>query len=126
MSNAIERVIETYIQAWSEREPLRREKLIEACFAADGRFVTRHRVVHGRAALAADMARFHTDTRWRSLRRLSVIDVGHTTFRFRGVVEFHDGTMAESSDAGEVDAQGKISLLITFDGPLAHLTESAS
>jgi hypothetical protein len=34
--------------------------------------------------------------------------------------------MAESSDAGEVDAQGKISLLITFDGPLAHLTESAS
>ena len=125
MSNAIEQVVETYIQAWGERDPQRRERLIEACFAADGRFVTRRRVVHGRVALAADMARFHTDTRWRAIRRLSVIDVGSTTFRFRGVVEFHDETLAESSDSGEVDAHGKISLLITFDGPLADLVERA-
>ena len=117
--NAIERVVDTYIRAARERDPAQREQLLEECFAVDGRFVTRHRVIVGRAALAADMARFHAHFRWRSIRLLSAVDTGSTTFRFRGAVEFEDGRLAESSDVGEVNAEGKISLLITFDGPLA-------
>ena len=123
MANAIERAVETYIRAWGERDASLREQLLEACFAADGRLVTRRRVIRGRAALAAEMARFHGATRWRSIRRTSAIDIGETTFRFRGVVELEDGTLAEASDAGEVDAEGKISLLVTFDGPLADASE---
>jgi hypothetical protein len=121
MPNAIERVVETYIRAWSERDATLREQLLEACFAVDGRFVTRRRVLRGRAALAADMARFHAEVPWRRIRRLSEIDSGDSTFRVRGVVDFNDGTSVESCDVGEVDASGKISLLLTFDGPLAPL-----
>jgi hypothetical protein len=51
MSNAIEAAVDTYIRAWSERDPALREKLLEACFAADGRLVTRWRVIRGRDAL---------------------------------------------------------------------------
>lgn len=125
MPSTIEVAAETYIRAWGERDPALREQLLEACFAADGRFVTRRRVVRGRAALAAEMARFHAASHWRNIRRLSAIDTGETTFRFRGVVEFDDGTSAESFDTGEVDAAGKIALLITFDGPLADANETA-
>ncbi|HTV20534.1 MAG TPA: hypothetical protein VMG12_17745, partial [Polyangiaceae bacterium] len=112
---------ETYIAAFIERDPVRREQLLNECFAVDGRLVTRHRVIQGRAALAADIARFHRDFRWRSVHRLSPIDVGSRTFRYRGVVEFEDGTTAEAFDAGEVNADGKISLVLTFDGPLASI-----
>lgn len=121
MANAIEGVVETYIQAWRERDPVLRERLLDACFASEGRFVTRRRVLRGRAALAAEMARFHAATGWHSIHLTSVIDTGETTFRFRGVVELDSGVVAEASDAGEVDAEGKISLLITFDGPLAEV-----
>jgi hypothetical protein len=34
------------------------------------------------------------------------------------VVERRDGTSLEFFDAGEIDADGRISLLLTFDGPL--------
>jgi hypothetical protein len=125
MANAIEAVAHTYIRAWSERDPALRERLLEECFAADGRFVTRRRVIRGRAALAAEMERFHARAQWRSIRRLSVIDTGDTTFRWRGAVEFHDGTIAEAFDAGEIDADGKIVLLLTFDGPLADADHAA-
>lgn len=121
MPNAIEAAVETYVRAWNERDAVLREKLIDASFAADGRLVTRWRVIRGRAALAADMARFHANFQVRTVRRLSPIDTGQSTFRLRGLVEFHDGTSAESFDAGEVDTDGKIALLLTFDGPLASL-----
>lgn len=126
MANGIEAAIETYIQAWRERDAEQREKLLEACFAADGRFITRRRAIRGRVALAAEMARFHSaNTHWRDIRRLSAIDTGETTFRYRGAVDFDDGTSAEAFDAGEVDAEGKIVLLLTFDGPLAGPNQAA-
>jgi hypothetical protein len=126
MPNALEEVARTYIRAWGERDPALRERLVEACFAADGRLVTRHRVIRGRAALIAEMAAFHARAQWRGIRLLSVIDTGATTFRLRGLVEFHDGTSAEAFDAGEVDAAGKIALVLTFDGPLADANEQTA
>jgi hypothetical protein len=53
------------------------------------------------------------------IRLLSVIDHGKTSFRFRGVADLHDGTTGENFDAGEIDADGRISLILTFAGPLA-------
>ena len=41
MPNLAETAVRTYIRAWSERDPAVRAALIEECFAADGRFVTR-------------------------------------------------------------------------------------
>jgi hypothetical protein len=39
--------VELYIEASGERDPEKRRLLVEACFAATGRFVTRSRVFVG-------------------------------------------------------------------------------
>jgi hypothetical protein len=41
MATLVELAVDTYIRAWRERDPVVRATLLEACFAADGRFVTR-------------------------------------------------------------------------------------
>jgi hypothetical protein len=119
MPSAVEIAVETYIRAWSERDRATRASMIEACFAADGRIVTRSREIRGPAALAEEIARLHEDPQFLRIKVLSAIDARGTTFRFRGALERRDGTSAEAFDAGEIDATGKISLLLTFAGPLA-------
>ena len=51
--------------------------------------------------------------------RVPSIDARGTTFRFRHFTDHADGTVAEAFDAGEVDASGRISLVLAFPGPLA-------
>jgi len=121
MRSVVEKAVDTYIRASSERDPEARAAMLEACFAADGRIVTRSREIRGRAALADEIAKLLADPRLLRIRVLSAIDAGETTFRFRSVVERRDGTTLEFHDAGEVDAAGRISLLLTFAGPLVPL-----
>ncbi len=120
MPNAVERAVDTWIRAWSEPDPAIRTELVEACFAADGRFVTRSGEIRGRAALLAEMTRLLSDPRLLRVRVISAIDAQGTTFRFRAVADFRDGTSPESFDAGQIDAEGRISLLLTFAGPLGE------
>lgn len=115
--------VETYVRAANERDPEVRAALLEACFAPDVRFVTRSREVCGRAAFAAEVAKLHADPQLLRVRLSSVIDAGETTFRFVSVVERRDGSTLEFFDAGEVDATGRISLVLTFPGALAPATE---
>jgi len=122
MPNAAELAVDSYVRAWNERDPAARAVLIERCFAADGRFVTRSREIRGRQALADYMTSFLADPQIVRVRLSSALDASGTTFRFRGVVERRDGTKPEAFDAGEIDADGRISLLLTFAGPLADVT----
>src|SRR5260221_13464225 len=57
MRSGVEAAVETYIRAASERDPEARAALLEACFAADGRIVSRRREIRGRAALADEIAK---------------------------------------------------------------------
>lgn len=123
---AVRETVATYISACSERDPQLRGQLLEQCFAEEGRLVSRSRELRGRAALAEMLAQFHANPRLLRVRAASGIDAGITTFRFRAVAELRDGTLLESSDAGEVNAEGKISLILTFAGPLAELGEAPS
>jgi hypothetical protein len=118
MPTAVEVAVDTYIRMWSETDPALRAAMLEACFAAEGRMVTRSREIRGRAAFAEFMASFLADPQVLRVRVNSAIDAKGTTFRFHAVVERHDGTSAESFDAGQIDADGRISLLLTFAGPL--------
>jgi hypothetical protein len=120
MPSPVEIAAETYIRAWSEPDPAVRATMLEACFAEDGRMVTRSREIRGRAALAEEITRLRADPRFLRIRLTSAIDARGTTFRFRGVAEFRDGTSGEAFDAGEIDATGRISLLLTFAGPLGE------
>ena len=119
MPSPVETAAETYVRAVGERDPAARAKLLEACFAEDGRFVTRSAVIRGRAAIDAMIARFHADPQSLGFRMTSVIDAAGTTFRYRSVVERRDGTSLEFFDAGEIDAEGRITTMLVFGGPLA-------
>jgi hypothetical protein len=119
MTNAAEMAAETYVRACLERDATARAALFEACLAEDVRMVTQGRSIEGRAALVAMLERFLTDERLLRVRLTSVIDARGTIFRYRAVADFEDGTSAEAFDAGEVDASGRIALILTFAGPLA-------
>ena len=119
MPSPVETAVRTYIRAVGERDPAARAKLLEACFAEDGRFVTRSAVIRGRAAVDAMITRFLGDPQLLGFRLTSAIDAAGTTFRFRSIVERRDGTSLEFFDAGEIDAAGMIATVLAFSGPLA-------
>ena len=124
MPEAVQTAVERYVQAFSERDSAARAALLEACFAIDGRLVTRNRDIRGRAALDAEIVRFLADPQFLRIRLTSVIDAHRTTFRVRAVVDRRDGsTSPEAFDAGEIDAVGRISVILTFAGPLGDADE---
>ncbi len=111
----------TYIAAWQEPDSALRAPMIEACFAEAGRLVTRSGEIRGRAALAAAMEKFFADPRGPSVRIVSAVDAEGSTFRFHALAVFRDGSaMPEVFDAGLVDTDGRIALILTFAGPLAE------
>ncbi|HKO90079.1 MAG TPA: nuclear transport factor 2 family protein, partial [Polyangiaceae bacterium] len=118
MLNPVELAVDTYVRAVNERDPAARAAMIDACFASDARMVTRSREIRGRHALAAELDRFLADPRLLRIRLVSAIDARGTTFRYRAVADFRDGSSPENFDAGEIDTNGQISLILTFAGPL--------
>ena len=120
MSSPVEIAVETYMRAAGERDPIARSKLLEACFAEDGRIVVRSGVIRGRPATDAMFARFFADPRNLGFRMASAIDAAGTTFRYRSIVERSDGTSTEFFDAGEIDADGRITTLLVFTGAPAR------
>ncbi len=119
MPSPVETAARTYIRAAGERDPTARAALLEACLADDVRLVTRSGELRGRAAIDAMIARFLADPQLLGFRLASAIDAAGTTFRFRSLVDRHDGTSIEFFDAGQVDGAGKIATLLVFAGPLA-------
>jgi len=117
MSSQTQIAAQTYVAAWQESDAAARVPLIDACFAVDGRIVSRSTVIRGRAALAASISDFFSDPRGLSARLVSAIDAQDPIFRFRAVVEDRDGRIVfDGFDAAEVDADGRIALLLTFGG----------
>src|SRR5438309_9140490 len=74
MPSPVQIAVDTYIRAWSERDAALRATMLEACFAEDGRMVTRSREIRGRAALAQEMARILADPQLARIRVASAID----------------------------------------------------
>ncbi|HET9955535.1 MAG TPA: hypothetical protein VFQ61_13570 [Polyangiaceae bacterium] len=120
MPSAVEVAVETYIRAVGERDSVLRARLLEACFSADCRMVTQSRVVRGPAEIHREIERFLTDPQLVRARVVSAIDARGSIFRYRTIVERADGPSLEFFDAGEIDAEGRISLLLAFAGPLGE------
>jgi hypothetical protein len=118
MPTPTEIAVRTYEAAWQEHDPAIRARMIGACWAEDGRLVTRSTEIRGRAALAAAMTTFHADPLSPTPRITSIIDVHGSMFRFHAIAEHRDGsTSPVVFDAGHVDADGRIALILTFAGP---------
>lgn len=124
MPSAVEVAVATYIRAVNELDPAVRATLLEECFAPDFRMVTASREIRGCAALADLLNRFLADPKLSCIRLISAVDARGTLFRYRAVAELRDGTLLETFDAGEINAEGQISLILTFAGPLENAAPS--
>jgi len=118
MENEAKRAVNLYIQAASELNPATRAALLEACFAENGRMITRSREIHGRAAISEMISRFWADPQSLRIRLITEVDAMGKMFRFGSVVECRDGSVLHNFDAGEIDTDGRISLILAFAGPL--------
>lgn len=119
MTSSTEASVRTYAAAWAEPDADKRARMIEDCFAADGRIATSGAGICGRAALAAAITELRADPRGLSVHLAGAIDVQGRKFRIHSVVEQRDGGKTAFFDAGEVDADGRIAILITFREPPA-------
>jgi hypothetical protein len=119
MPTPVEIAVHTYIRACCARDPVVRAELLEASLAPDVRMVTGGREIRGRAVLIQELTRFLADPKLLRIRLLSVVDARGTIFRYRAAADMQDGTSPEAFDAGQIDADGRISLILTFNGPLA-------
>ncbi len=109
----------TYAAMWMEPDRDRRRALLEQCFASDGRLVARTATLRGRDAVWQGMEAFFADPRGLRTRLDSEIDANETSFRFRAVLERPDGAVIlEVHDVGEIDDDGRIAVLYTFNGAL--------
>src|SRR5919112_100663 len=99
MASPTEIAARTYVAAWQEPDPAIRARMIDACFAVDGRLASRGAGIRGRDALARAMDEFFADPRGLSARLVSAIDVQGSIFRFHAVLEHRDGTVLHSFDA---------------------------
>ena len=118
MQTPVELAVDTYIRAVSERDATKRAAMLESCFAEDARFIPRNSAIVGRAAIAAMITRFVDDPQSGAIR-VKAIDARGKTFRFAVINDRADGSSIEVFDAGEINDDGKISLLLTFNGPLS-------
>ena len=117
MSSPAEIAAQTYIAAWQEPDAAARARLIDACFAEDGRLVAPGSVIHGSAGLAAAICDFLADPRGLSARLVGAIETQGPLFRFHSVVEDRDRRIVfHGFDAGEADASGRITVLLAFSG----------
>ena len=117
MSSPTKIAAQTYVAAWQESDAAARTRLIDACFAVDGRIVSPGTVIRGRAALAATIDDFFSDPRGLSARLVSASEAQGPIFRFSTVVQDRDGRVVfDGFDAAEVDADGRIAVLLAFGG----------
>jgi hypothetical protein len=117
MGTTAEEAVDTYIAIATEHDPQKRAEMLATCWAEDGRLVVHGgRTIQGRAALLAMYERVFADPNIVGVRVLAK-DVRGTTFRFRYATDLKDGSAVEAFDAGEVDASGRISTLLVFNGP---------
>ena len=125
MASSVEVAVDTYIRACCTRDPALRAELLEASLAPDVRMVTRSREIRGRPVLIQELTRLLADPALLGIRVISAVDARGTTFRYRAVADMRDGTSAEAFEAGEIDGEGRISLILTFAGPLADAQHEA-
>lgn len=118
MAQDIAHTIAIYARAVIERDAAVRDQLLAQCWAEQGRLITQQREFVGRAAVSQMVGQFLAREDVVGVRMLSPLDVHATIFRYLACVDLRDGRSPESFDAGVVDDQGRIALMLTFVGSL--------
>jgi SnoaL-like domain len=106
---------EQYIAAWNETDPAARRKLIEATWAADGRYVDPLAEVAGRDQIDAVIAAAQAQFAGMTFRLAGAVDAHHDQARFQWELG-PDGAEAliVGFDVAQRDADGRLVLVLGF------------
>jgi len=111
--------VEGYFAAWNEKDPVRIAALVKACVAADAQLVSSTHSVTGAEALADFIVAFRQMRPDDAAILTSTVESVGAFFRFTGCGKQPDGTIySDVMDVGELDADGRIKRLVTFDSAL--------
>ncbi len=118
--------VAAYGAAWSEQDPDKRLTLLEKAWSEDGVYSDPTAEVKGRQALADHIGGFLAQSNGARIVLTSAVDLHHEIrLRFSWKMVAPDGqtTVAEGFDYGELDADGRLRLIVGFFGPFPPLDE---
>ena len=117
---ALERLIDTYCAAWSEPDPVRRQRTLDEIWAENATYTDPRAQLTGSKALCAHIGNVLAGRPGARIIRTSVLDRHHGLVRFAWRVVQADGTLLpEGLDIAEISDELKLLRIIGFFGPLA-------
>ena len=115
-------LVETYGAAWGETDEDARRALLERVWADDGVYCDPTARVEGREAFVAHIGEFQALMPGHHLELTSGIDVHHGWIRFGWRLVAPDGALVlDAMDVGTLDADGRLTRIVGFFGPLPPL-----
>lgn len=117
---SIDVMVKDYCQAWSEPDPMKRQRLLESVWAENGTYTDPTAHVEGRKRLVEHIGKLHQELPKVRFELTSGVDAHHDRLRFTWRMVLADGKVAaEGTDFGTLNADGKIRSIVGFFGPLA-------
>jgi hypothetical protein len=111
-------VLDTYGDAWNEKDETKRRQLLEKCWADDGTFTDPQSDIAGREALVAHIAEFQAQFDRAQIMPTSTADEHHGMVRFTWRILAADGsTMLDGIDFSTLAEDGRIQKTVGFFGP---------
>jgi hypothetical protein len=119
---ALERLIDTYCAAWSEPDPVRRQRTLDEIWAENATYTDPRAHLAGSKWLCAHIGAVLAGRPGARIIRTSILDCHHGLVRFAWRVVQTDGTLLpEGLDIAEISDQMKLLRIIGFFGPLAPI-----
>lgn len=117
----VEETVATYVAAWNEPDRSRRRALLEASVTADAVYVDPTVELRGIAALLDHIDGVQLRLPGSRLELTSAVNAHHGLARFAWRKVLADGTaLPDSIDVVEIAADGRLSRVIGFFGPLGR------
>ena len=117
---ALERLIDRYCAAWSEADPVRRQRTLDEIWAENATYTDPRAHLAGSESLCAHIGNILAGRPGARIIRTSVLDFHHGLVRFGWRVVQADGTvLPEGLDVAEISDDMRILRIIGFFGPLA-------
>jgi hypothetical protein len=116
--------IDTYLDAYAEPDPSRRNRLVEKVWATNGELLDPPIEGSGRAGISALTDVVNTHYPAHTFHRTSGIDSHHQLARYAWELRGPDGTVAVSGvDVAEVNDHGQLVRVVGFFGELPALED---
>ncbi|MEO8039071.1 MAG: nuclear transport factor 2 family protein [Betaproteobacteria bacterium] len=121
----LEKLIDRYCAAWSERDAVRRAAMLVEVLSEGATYTDPRARATDVDALVAHIGRMQEARPGARVLRISAVDIHHDLARFGWCVELADQTrLPEGVDFIEIGRDGRIARIVGFFGPLTAATKA--